>query len=194
MVISRQESWNGWDAESKLELSVTVRKKCIQFVETFSSSFSFCLARKFSVGCCWVIHSCQTLQPHGLQQARLPCPSLSCGVYTNSCPWARDAIQSSHPLSPSSPSSPVFPRIRMFSIESALHIRWSKYSSFSFCISPSNKYPRLISSRIDWFDLFAVQGTLKSLLQHDNSKASILLHSAFFMVQLSYPYMTTGKL
>ena len=88
----------------------------------------------------------------------------------------------------------VFPSIRVFSSESALHIRWSRYRSFSFSISLSTEYSVLISFRIDWFDLFAVQGTLKSLLlQHHSSKASILWCSAFFMVQLSYPYMTTGK-
>ena len=85
----------------------------------------------------------------------------------------------------------IFPSNRVFSSESALHIRWPKYWSFS--ISPSNKYSGLISFRMDWFDLLAVQGTLKSLLQHHNSKASILQHSAFFMVRLSHPYMTTGK-
>ena len=87
----------------------------------------------------------------------------------------------------------IFPSIRIFSNESVLHIRWPKYWSFSFSISPSNEYSGLISLRIDWFDLLAVQGTLKSLLQHHSSKASILRHSAFFMVQLSHPYMTTGK-
>ena len=95
-----------------------------------------------------------------------------------------------HPLllSPS-----VFPRIRVFSNESVLHIRWPKYWSFSFSISPSNEYSGLISFRKNWFDLLAVQGTLKSLLQHHISKASILQCSAFFTVQLSQPYMTTGK-
>ena len=87
----------------------------------------------------------------------------------------------------------IFPSIRVFSNESAVHIRWPKYWSFSFSISPSNEYSGLICFRIDWFDLFAVQGTLKSLLQHHNSKASILPHSAFFTVQLSHLYMTTGK-
>ena len=87
----------------------------------------------------------------------------------------------------------IFPSVRVFSDESALCIRWPKYWSFSFNISPSNEYSGLISFRMDWFDLLAVQGTLKSLLQHHSSKASILQHSAFFMVQLSYPYMTTGK-
>ena len=87
----------------------------------------------------------------------------------------------------------IFPRIRVFSNESMFHIRWPKYWSFNFSISPSNEYSGLISFRIDWFDLHAVQGTLKSLLQHHSSKASVLQCSAFFMVQLSYPYMTTGK-
>ena len=87
----------------------------------------------------------------------------------------------------------IFPSIKVFSNESALHIRWPKYWSFSFSISPSNKYSGLISFRMDWLDLLAVQGTLKSLLQHHSSKASILQLSAFFIVQLSYPYMTTGK-
>ena len=87
----------------------------------------------------------------------------------------------------------IFPSIRVFSNESALHIRWPKYWSFSFNISPSNEHPGLISFRMDWLDLLAGQGTLRSLLQHHSSKASILRHSAFFTVQLSHPYMTTGK-
>ena len=87
----------------------------------------------------------------------------------------------------------IFPSIRVFSNESALHIRWPKYWSFSFNISPSNEYPGVISLRMDWLDLVAVQGTLKSLLQQHSSKASILWCSAFFRVQLSYPYMSTGK-
>ena len=87
----------------------------------------------------------------------------------------------------------IFPSIRVFSNESALCIRWPKYWSFSFNISPSNKHPGLISFRMDWLDLLAVQGTLKSLLQNHSSKASILQHSACFIVQLSHPYMTTGK-
>ena len=87
----------------------------------------------------------------------------------------------------------IFPSIRVFLNESALHIRWPKYWSFSFNISPSNEHRGLISFRMDWLDLLAVQGTLKSLLQHHSSKASILRHSAFFIVQLSHPYMTTEK-
>ena len=87
----------------------------------------------------------------------------------------------------------IFTSIRVFSNESFLHIRWPKYWSFSFSISPSNKHPGLISFRMDWLDLLAVEGTLKSLLQHHSSKASILWHLAFFIVQLSHPYMTTSK-
>ena len=87
----------------------------------------------------------------------------------------------------------IFPSIRVFSNESALHIRWPKYWSVNFSISPSNEHPGLISFTMDWLDLLAVEGTLKSLLQHHSSKASILWHSAFFIVQLSHPYMTTGK-
>ena len=111
-----------------------------------------------------------------------------------------DAIQPSHPLScPSPPASMVFsnesifPSIMVFSNESALHIKWPNYWSFSFNISPSNEHPGLISFRMDWLDLLAVQGTLKSLLQHHSSKASFLQCSAFFTVQLSHPYLTTGK-
>ena len=87
----------------------------------------------------------------------------------------------------------IFPSIRVFSSESALRIRWSKHWSLSFSISPSSEYSGLISFRIDWFDLFAIQRTLKSLLQHHSSEASVLQHSAFFVVQLSHPFMTTGK-
>ena len=104
-----------------------------------------------------------------------------------------DAIQPSHPLSSPSSPAPIPPSIRVFSNESALRMRWPKYWSFSFSIIPSKEHPRLISFRMDWLDLLAVQGTLKSLLQHHSSKASILQCSAFFIVQLSHPYMTTGK-
>ena len=101
-----------------------------------------------------------------------------------------DAIQPSHPLS--SPSPPA-PSIRVFSSESTLHMRWPKYGSFSFSIIPSKEHPGLVSFRMDWLDLFTIQGTLRNLLQHHSSKASVLWHLAFFLVQPSHPYMTTGR-
>ena len=137
--------------------------------------------------------SCPTLQPHEPQHARPPYPSPTPGAHPNPCPlswWCHPTISSSViPFScpQSFPESGSF-----FSNVPALHMRWPKYWSFSFSISPSNTYPGLISFRMDWLDLLAVQGTLKSLLQYHRSKASIL-HSAFFTVQLSCPYMTTGK-
>ena len=103
-----------------------------------------------------------------------------------------NAIQPSHPCHPLLLLS-IFPSIRVFSSESVIHIRWPEYWSFSFSTSPSNEYSGLIPFRIDWFDLLAVQGTLKSLLQHHGSKPSILRHFASFLVQLSHPYMTAGK-
>ena len=135
-----------------------------------------------------------SLQPHGQQHARLCCPSPTPGVCSNSCPmsqWCHPNISSScHPLL-LLPSN--FPSIRGFSTESVLCIRWPKYWSFCLSISPSNKYSGLVSFRINWFDLLTVQRTLKSLLQHHTSKALILQHLVFFMVQFSHPYMTTGK-
>ena len=107
--------------------------------------------------------------------------------------WFSDAIQPSHPLLPPSPPALNLSGIRVSSNESTLHIRWPKCWSFSFSISPSNEYSGFISFTIKWYDLLAVQVTLKCLLQHHSSKASILQHSAFFIVQLSYLYMTTGK-
>ena len=133
-----------------------------------------------------------SLWPHGLQHARLPCPSLCSGVCLNSCPlssWYHPIISSS--VAPFSSCPQSFPASGSFPV-SRLCIRWPKYWSFS--ISPFNEYSGLISFRIDWFDLLALQGTLKSIiLQHHNSKAPILQGSAFFMVQLSHPYMPTGK-
>ena len=107
--------------------------------------------------------------------------------------WVSDAIQPPHPLSSPTPPASVFPSIRVFSNESALHIRWPKDWSFSFNISPSNEHPGLISFRMDWLDLPEVKETLKSLCQHHSSKASILRCSAFFIVHLSHPYRTIGK-
>ena len=134
-----------------------------------------------------------SLRPHGLQHSRLPCPSPTLGAYSNSCPWSRwrhPAISSS--VVPFSSHLQSFPAA-VFPNESVLHIRWPKYWSFIFSISPFNEHSGLTSFRIDWLDLLAVQGTLKSLPQHHSSKASILWHSAFFIVQFSLPYMTTGK-
>ena len=132
-----------------------------------------------------------SLWPHGLQHARPPCPSPTPRAYSNSCPLVMPSnhLILCHPLL--LPPS-IFPSIRVFSNESVLCIRWPKYGSFSFSISPSNEYLGLISFRMDWLDL-AAQGTLKSLRQHHNSKALILPQSAFFIVQLLHPYTTFGK-
>ena len=134
-----------------------------------------------------------SLRPHGSQQARPPCPSPTPRAHSDSCPssrWRHPAISSSViPFSSCLQSLPA----SVFSNESTLRMRWPKYWSFSFSISPSNENPGLISFRMDWLDVLAVQGTLKSLLQHYSWKASILRSSAFFTVQLSHPYMTTGK-
>ena len=140
-----------------------------------------------------VAQSRPTLRPDEPQHARPPCPSPTPGVHSDSRPSSM--MPSSHlilccPLLFLPPNSLS---IRVFSNESALCIRWPKYCSFSFNISPTNEHPRLISFRMDWLDLLAVQGTLRSLLQHHSSKASIHQCSAFFIVQLSHPYMTTGK-
>ena len=134
-----------------------------------------------------------SLRHHGPQHTRLPCPSPTPGVYSNSVHRVSDAIQNFILCSPLLLLPSIFPSIRDFSNESALHIRWPKFWSFSFSISPCNECSGLISLRIDWLDLLAVQKILKSLLQHHSSKTSILLCSAFFLVQLSHPYMTTGK-
>ena len=135
-----------------------------------------------------------SLRPHELQHTRPPCPITN--SRSSPKPMSIESVMPPshlilcHPLLllPS-----IFPSIRVFSNESALCIRWPKYWSFSLNISPTSERPGLISFRMDWLYLLAVQGTLKSLLQHHSSKASILRHSAFFIVQLSHPYMTTGK-
>ena len=134
-----------------------------------------------------------SLQSHGLQHARFPCPSnsqsllklmsIALVIPSNHLILCRPLL-----LLPS-----IFPNITVFSNELVLHIGWWKYCSFSFSISPSNEYSRLILFTIDWFELLVFPGTFKNLLQHNNSKASVLQCSAFFMVQLSHPYMTTGK-
>ena len=131
---------------------------------------------------------------HESQHARPPCPSPSPGVHSNSCPF-ESVMLSSHLIlcHPLLFLPPILPSIRVFSNESTLRMRWPKYWSFRFSIIPSKEIPGLISFRMDWLDLLAVQGTLKSLLQHHSSKASTLQRSALFTVQLSHPYMTTGK-
>ena len=134
-----------------------------------------------------------SLQPCGLQHTRLPYPSPIPGACSNACPlsqWCHPSISSS--AVPFSSCLQSFPASGSF-LESVLHIRWPKYWTFIFSISPSNEYARLISFKTDWFDLLAVKGTFKSLLQHHSSKASILQRSYFFMVQLSHPYLTTRK-
>ena len=134
-----------------------------------------------------------SLPPHEPQHSRPPCPSPTPRVHPNPCPSIADAIQPSYPWSSPSPPALNLSQHQGLSDESALHIRWPKYWSFSFSICPSNEHPGLISFRMDWLDLLTVQGTLKSLLQHHNSKASFLQHSAFFTVQHSHLYVTTGK-
>ena len=134
-----------------------------------------------------------SLWSHELQHTRPPCPSPTPRIHQNPCPssqWYPPTISSSVVPFSSCPQS--FPASGSFQM-SQLCIRWPKYWSFNFSISPSNEHPGLISFRMDWLDLLAVHGTLKSLVQHHSSKASILWHSAFFIVQLSHPQMTAGK-
>ena len=134
-----------------------------------------------------------SLRPHGLQHARFPCRSLSPGFVQTHV--IESVMPSNHLIlcRPLLLLPSIFPSIRVFSNESVLPIRWPKYWNFIFNISPSNECSGLIAFRMNWLDLLAVQGTLKSLLQHHSSKTSILQSSAFFMVQLSHPHMTTGK-
>ena len=141
-----------------------------------------------------VTQSCPTLWPHGLQHSRPPCLSPTPRVHSK-LTSIESVMPSNHLIlcHPLLLLPSVFPSIRVFSNESVLHITWPKYWSFIFNISPSNEHSGLISFRMDWLDLLAVQGTLKSLLQHHSSEASILQRSAFFIVQLSHPYKTTGK-
>ena len=139
-----------------------------------------------SPSCVWLFAS------HGLQHTRLPCPSPSPRVCPNSCPLNGDAIQLSHHCCPLLLPS-IFPTSGSFPLSQLFASGGQKYWSFNFSISPSKEYSGLISFKIDWFDLLAFQGTFKSLLQDHSLKASILQHSAFFSVQLSHLYMTTGK-
>ena len=142
------------------------------------------------------IHSVvsHSLRPHESQHARPPCPTPTPGAYSNSCPssrWCHPTTSSS--VVPFSSCLQSLPESGSF-LMSQLFAWWPKYWSFSFSISPSDEHPGLISFRMEWVDLLALQGTLESLLQHHSSKASIFQGSAFFIVQLSHPYMTTGKL
>ena len=141
-----------------------------------------------------VAQSCPTLQSRGLQHARLPCPSPTSRACSSSCPlcwWCHPTISSS--VIPFSSHLQSFPASGSFQMSQFFTSCGQSIGSFSFSISPSNEYSGLISFRRDWLDVLAVQGTLKSLLQHHSSKTSILWHSAFFIVQLSHPYMTPGK-
>ena len=153
-----------------------------------------CLKILFYSCCCSVAKSCLTLQFYGLQHARLLSLSFTIPRSLLKLMSIESMMPSNHLIlcHPLLFLLSIFSSIRVFSNELVLRIRWPKYWSFSFSISPSNEYSIPISFRMDWLDLLAVQGTLKSVLQHDGSKASIL-HSAFFIVQLSHPYMTTGK-
>ena len=150
--------------------------------------------RQSRVSCWSVVKLCPTLWPHGLKPTRLPSPSASPGGVLR-LTFIESVMPSNHLIlcCPLLLLPSIFPSIRVFSNESALHIRWLKYWSFSFSIGPSNEYSGLISFKMDWLDLLAVQVTLKCLFQHHSSKTSILWCSAFFMDKLSHPYMTTGK-
>ena len=153
----------------------------------------FSIIKFLSVKLSSVVQSCLTLQSHGLQHARAPCPSSTPDAYSNSCPlnrWCHPTISSSVVPFSSCPQS--FPASGSFQMSQFFASVWPKYWSFSFSISFSNEYAGLISFKMDWLDLLAVQRTLKSLPQHHSSKTSILQRSAFFIVQLSHPYMTTG--
>ena len=152
-----------------------------------------CFCNKF--GCyCSVAKSCQTLcHPMDCNTPGFPVLHYLLEFAQTHVHWVSDAIQPSHSLLSPSPLTFKFPSIRVFSNEPVLYIKWPEYLSFSFSISPSNEYSGLISFRIDWFDLLAVQGTLKSLLQYHSAKAPNLQCSAFFITQHSHPYMTTGK-
>ena len=152
-----------------------------------NGTFDQCLSVQFSS----VVSG--SLWPHGLLHTRLPCPSPTPGAFSNSCPsrWCHPTISSS--VVPFSTCLQSFPASGSFPMSQFFTSGGQSYWSFSFSISPSNEYSGLFSFRIDWLDLFAVLGTLKRLLQHHNSKASIFQHSAFFIVPLSHPHINTGK-
>jgi len=184
------------DCSHEMERCLFLTRKAITKLDSILKSRDITLFREVSLVnsvqfSCWVVSD--SLRPHGLQHFRPPCPSPTPEFTQTHVYQVSDAIQPSHPLLSLLLLPSVFPSIRIFSNESALCIRWPKHWSFSFNISPSNEHPGPISFRMDWLDLLAAQGTLKILLQHHSSEASILRHSAFFMVQLSHPYTTTGK-
>ena len=173
-----QETWDlkcrslGW--ENPLEKEMATHSSILQFI--------------------LVAQSCPTLcDPMGCSIPGFPVHHQLLELAQTHVYWVRDAIHPSYPMSSLLLLLSIFPSIRVFSKESVLPIRWPKYWSFSFSISPSDEQPGLISFRVDWLDLLVVQETRKSLLQHHSSKASILQRSAFFTVQLSHPYMTSGK-
>ena len=172
-------------------------KQIILFDICFPTCIKLSLKFQYSRGWCYhcsVTKSCPTLcDPIYCSRPGFPVLHSLPEFAQIHVHWVGDAIQPSHPLLPLLLLPSIFPSIRVLSNESVLHIRWPEYWSFSFSISLSNEYSRLISFRIDWFDLLAVQGSLKSLLQHHSSEASILQPSTLFMVQLSHPYMIAGK-
>ena len=167
---------------------------CFHFLFRLMLLYGFFVPRFHSVQFSLVTQSCLTLcDPMNRSTPGLPVHHQLPEFSQTHVHRVSDAIQPSHPLSSPSPPAPNPSQHQIFSNESTLHMRWPKYWSFSFSIIPSKEIPGLISFRMDWLDLLAVQGTLKSLLQHHSSKPSILQRSAFFTVQLSHPYMTTGK-
>ena len=165
--------------------------KSLTWMNFLANPMTVKILKWFSVHFTSAAQLCLTLRPQESQHARTPCPSPTPRVYSNSCPssqWCHPTISSSVVPFSSCPQS-----LPACSNESTLHVRWPNYWSFSFSVSPTSEHPGLISFRMDWLDLLAVQGTLKSLLQHHSSKASILWRSTFFAVQLSHPCMTNGK-
>ena len=179
---------------SCLLVSLENARCCPRGFKIFRHEWDICGLMPLSVQFSSVAQLCPTLcNPMNCSTPGLPVHHQLSEFTQTHVHRVSDAIQPSHPLSSPFPPASNPPSIRVFSNESVLHMRWPKYWSFSVSIIPSKEHPGLISFRRDWLDLLAVQGTLKSLLQHHSSKASILRHSAFCMVQLSHPYMTTGK-
>ena len=174
-----------------LDFQTFVRKEFSKLQQNFIISGENFIVIQLS----WVqsLSCCRLCDPMNLSTPGLPVHYQLPEFTETHVHQVSDAIQPSHPLSFPSPPAPIPLRIRVFSNESSLHMRWPKYWNFSFSTNPSNEHPELIFFRMDWLDLLAVQGTLKNLLQHHSSKTWNLWPSAFFIVQLSHPYMTTGK-